>query len=311
MQIVLPGALPGPNAASALIPHVLKAAPTLVSWLEQGRATVQKADPSANGCTSLEQWLLQSRGFIKHDGQNLGSGLGPLWANKVSEDDQAIWLVELVHVSPSRDSAVLLPAHGLDIRADHSGALLESAQALFAGTGFTLQPDSTTHWRIHLPPDFTPLCASPALVSLTTLNDYWPQDLNTRPWRRLVNELQMLWYEHPVNTERGAEGLAPINSLWLFGGASPSQLTKATPEPAKHDDLFAPGRVEDWGGWIAALANLEQTVFKPLAASGAAPELALLGRNRIIEITPRTPGLLSRFLPHHKQAWRIWWSSQD
>ncbi|MCI2808666.1 hypothetical protein [Eoetvoesiella caeni] len=315
MQIVLPGALPDPNAASALLPHVLETAPTLARWLQQGHASVHAADPAAAGCTPLEQWLLQSRDYTKRDGQNLSAGLGPLWANNannVTQRDRPVWLAELVHVSPSRDGAVLLPAKELDISPQHNAALFESAQALFEGTGFALQPDSTARWRIYLPSDFAPRCASPALVSITSVNEWWPQDLQSRPWRRLLNELQMLWYDHPVNAERYAAGLVPVNSLWLFGGASPDQLGSAAAAPAQiHEHLLAPSLAQDWGGWIAALAELEQTVFKPLAGTSPAPKIVLLGRDRKAEIAPRPKSLLSRLLPQRNQAWRTWWSSQS
>ncbi len=311
MQIVLPGALPDPAAAKALVPHILETAPTFANWLRQGRADVHPADPASAGCTPFEQWLLKRSGFVKRDGQNLSAGLGPLWANNVTQRDQPVWLAELVHVSPSRDGAVLLPASELEISPQHNGALLESAQTLFAGTGFALHPDSAARWRIELPADFTPQCASPVLVSLATVNEWWPQDIAARPWRRLLNELQMLWYDHPVNNERYAAGRVPVNSLWLFGGASPDQLRQApASDSAVHGSLLEPGLAQDWGAWIGALGELERNVFKPLAAN-AQPGLVLLGRDRIVEIQPRSQGLLSRLLPRRNETWRTWWSPQN
>lgn len=157
-----------------------------------------------------------------------------------------------------------------------------------------------------------PRCASPELVSITSVNEWWTQDLQTRPWRRLTNELQMLWYDHPVNVERYAAGLVPVNSLWLFGGASPDQLVQTEAEPVHcHDSLLAPSLAQDWGGWIAALAELEKALFKPLADSSPVPKIVLLGRERIVEVTPRSNNLFSRLLPRRTQAWRSWWSSQS
>ncbi|MFO8025628.1 MAG: hypothetical protein R6U90_10795, partial [Thiohalophilus sp.] len=37
-------------------------------------------------------------------------------------------------------------------------------------------------------------------------------------WRRLMNEVQMLLHDHPVNQQRAAEGRLTVNSLWLWGG---------------------------------------------------------------------------------------------
>src|SRR5690606_7128776 len=157
-----------------------------------------------------------------------------LWAENVAEQDQPVWLVELVHVSPSRDGAALLPASQLAITPEHSVALFESVLTLFAEAGFHLSPSGTCHWRITLPNGYAPVCASPALVSITSVNDWWPQDIASRPWRRLSNEVQMLWFEHPVNLERAQQGLPPVNSLWLFGGAQARQFAGTVPLQDTH-----------------------------------------------------------------------------
>jgi hypothetical protein len=44
-----------------------------------------------------------------------------------------------------------------------------------------------------------------------------PRGPSARTWRRLANELQMLWHEHPVNLGRQARGLPVINGLWFEG----------------------------------------------------------------------------------------------
>lgn len=313
MQIVLPGALPDSNAARELIPYLLKTAPTLVAWLQNSRASVRAADPVSTGCTPYEQWLLEQNGFQAHAGQNLNAGLGPLWADKVTKRDQPIWLAELVHVSPSRDGAALLPASELHITPEQSAALFESAQNLFEGSGFTFYPTGTERWTLEPTAGFAPHCASPDLVSISTVNDWWPQDIEARPWRRLVNELQMLWFDHPVNQARYKLGQVPINSLWLFGGASADQLKN----PSGHGDvqvfntLSAHSLAQDWGGWIAALGDLENTVFKPLAQRQPAPELVLLGREKFVEIKPSALRKWTQWLPGSRDTWRKWWSPQN
>lgn len=313
MQIVLPGALPDPQEARELTSYLRQTAPTLLRWLEQGRARGMQADPARAGCTPYEQWQLAARGFNARDGQNLGAGLGPLWAGPLAADNTAVWLAELVHVSPSRDGAALLPARELAITPEQSVALFESAQSLFADTGFILRAQDTEHWRLDLPAGFAPLCASPTLVSISSVNDWWPQDLSARPWRRLLNELQMLWFDHPVNRQRYSLGLVPINSLWLFGGASADQLRPAASAGGAsqtHDILLAPSASRDWGGWLAALGQLETQVFQPLAG-GRPPELVLTGSDRIVEIQPSTWGQWTQWLPGSRQAWRKWWSPQN
>src|SRR5262249_30087902 len=37
----------------------------------------------------------------------------------------------------------------------------------------------------------------------------------SRAWMKLQNEVQMAWFEHPVNEAREARGLPAVNSIWL------------------------------------------------------------------------------------------------
>ncbi|MGB6104851.1 MAG: hypothetical protein WBF88_13510 [Pusillimonas sp.] len=312
MRIVLPGALPDPREARELTPHLQTTAPTLLGWLGQARARVIDADPARSGCTPYELWQLMAHGFRVNGEQNFATGLGPLWAQDVAEQDQPVWLTELVHVSPARDGAALLPARELAITPEQSVALFDSVQAMFSEAGFPLSPSGTCHWRITLPDDYAPASASPGLVAITSVNDWWPQDIASRPWRRLANEVQMLWFDHPVNQARGEQGLAPVNSLWLFGGACSSQLASASPLPDTrvYNDLHTFSITRDWGGWLAALGQLEARVFAPLA-DGAAPQLVLTGSDRVVELTPTALGRWAQWLPRGRNAWSQWWSPRN
>ncbi|MGB3289415.1 MAG: hypothetical protein WBA83_09085 [Burkholderiaceae bacterium] len=313
MRIVLPGALPDPREARELTSYLPTTAPTLLGWLERGRAKAFDADTAKAGCTPLEQWRLARRGFQPRPEQNLAAGLGPLLAPGAAEPDRPLWLAELVHVSPSRDGAALLPAHELAITPDQSVALFQSVQSLFSEAGYTLRPGDTDRWLIEPPKDYAPSCASPSLVAVTSVNDWWPQDMAGRPWRRLVNEVQMLWYEHPVNQARYQQGLVPVNSLWLFGGARPDQLTGTMADDAEtqvHSDLQASAIARDWGGWLAALGQLEARVFQPLA-QGKQPEIVLIGSDSYVEITAAALGRWTHWLPGSRNAWRKWWSHQS
>lgn len=307
MQIVLPGALPDQPQARELAKHLSSTAPTLAGWLAAGRATVSSVPVATACCTPFEQWQLQERGFVPRPGQALAAGLGPLWQQSPGVDDNtAIWLAELVHISPSRDGAVLLPASSLSINAEHSAALLQDAAKLFEDTVFSVHADTTERWRISAPADFSPAVPSPELVSITSVNDWWKQDEHTRPWRRLFNELQMSWFNHPVNEQRAQQGLAPINGLWLFGGAGSKQLTTAdAPQTSVHPALYEYSMKQDWGGWLAALKELEQSVFAP-AGKTPPQRLVLTGRDRIVEIVPDRRWW-RRFIKPSSDHWSSWW----
>lgn len=307
MRIVLAGALPDPREARELLPHLLKAAPNLGSWLEFSHATRIVADPAKTYCTAWEYWQLQQHGFRPEPGQTSSAGLGPILVAGIPTADDPVWLLELVHISPSRDGAVLIPAKDLAITADESAILFQSAQELFADTGFSLQSYSATHWRIALPADYAPACASPALVSISTVNEWWRQDLEGRAWRRLANELQMLWFDHPVNQARYDKEYVPINGVWLFGGARTSQFdTKPgalPPEAHVVHNLSATTLAQDWSNWLYVMTELDRDLFSSLDNH---TEIVFTGHDRILTFSTQKR-FWERWLPGTRQAWKKSW----
>ncbi|WP_323018004.1 hypothetical protein [Castellaniella sp.] len=224
MHIVISGAWPDPEVAAELAPHLAQRAPTLAGWLGRGKLVPTASLAADTWCTPLEHWRLQAHGFIAAQAEHISAGLGPLCADV--QDDEPVWLAELIHMAPSRDGAALLPAATLDITAEQSDALLRTAREHLDDSGLELDLLRPDTWRLRWPQPIRLACASPALVAVSAVNDWWPQDPVAQPWRRLVNTLQMAWFEHPVNQARQQAGQAPINSLWLYGGARASQLTQ-------------------------------------------------------------------------------------
>lgn len=304
MYIVISGAWPEPAIAKELASHIEKQAPTLARWLANGKASTHKSDANHSKCIPLEDWMLQTCEFNPEPNQHISAGLGPLTHNV--DNDEQVWLADLVHMSPSRDGAALLAADTLHISAEQANILLNDARDFFTDDGFSFSPTAKPYtWQIHWPDAVSFACASPALVAISSVNDWWPEADSARPWRRLVNSLQMAWYEHPINLERQNQGLPPINSMWLYGGARKAQLKSSLPADTQiFNDLHHYLIAQDWGGWLAALEQLEQNHLSKITAKSF--ELVLTGREHYANITVRH-NLLNKIKPHN---WRQWWSSQ-
>ncbi|OWT81153.1 MULTISPECIES: hypothetical protein [unclassified Achromobacter] len=327
MLIVLPGALPAsPPIADELAKRLPSTAPTLHAWLRAADARATHFDPHEAGCTPYEAWQLERAGFQPAPGQQTGAGLGPLLAG-AWPDSAPVWIADLTHVALSTESANLLPVEALSLSAEEGAALFAAAQPLFEGTGFAAQPLEPGRWRIQLPDGLHPRIASPAAVGGQSLSGWWNQDAAVRPWRRLMNEIQMVWHDHPVNEARAERGLPPVNTLWLYGGAapwpmasrlpaSPSANTGASAPSSQHtqvvEDLLPAFAAEDWGTWLLALQHMDSRVFKPLSDARGLPaqpvELLLLGRDRRVDLTLKPRSRLLGWLPSSAKNWSAWWS---
>ncbi|MGE8677463.1 MAG: hypothetical protein ACN6PE_02510 [Achromobacter marplatensis] len=311
MLIVIPGALPALPVAAELAKLLPERAPTLHSWLLAGAAQPAAFDVRAHGCTAFESWQLTRAGYTPEPGLQQGAGLGPLLAAGQAPAGDAVWLAELVHLALGADQANLLDPGQMDLLPEETAALLDTARPLFEGTGFAVDALSPQRWRLRLPDGLRPQTASPQVVAGQRLNEWWRQDTETRPWRRLLNEIQMAWHEHPVNDARAARGLAPVNALWLYGGGTPWPIAPAGPERVL-TELDAPQRTGDWSAWLDALAELDAQHLRPLAGKKGVPdtatELLLLGDDRKVALTLKPRGGLLGLLPAPKKNWSAWWS---
>jgi len=315
MHLFISGALPPAAIAREFTQSLAQHAPTLHRWMQRGSARVEIFAPHETGCTPAEAWELRRAGFQPHANERLSAGLGPLRAGFVGHDkhsDEPVWLVDLVHLALDARQATLTPPNHLAVTEDEDRALFAAVTPCLDGTGISITPLSPGRWRVALPSGLALPSASPAVVSGAALDAWWPQDEASRPWRRWLNEVQMVWHDHPVNSARVARGQPPINSLWLYGGARPWPRPHAGANGAAiivRDDLAAPAAVGDWATWLTALATLDREVLAPLAARHAAPSLVLAGDDRLVTLTP-SRNLLASWLSRRTLHWTSWWSPQ-
>jgi hypothetical protein len=120
------------------------------------------------------------------------------------------------------------PDH-IPLTADESAALLEEAKPLlqdeFKAEIIAADP---CHWFIN-PAHFASLATHSVDQAHGRNIDWWlPRDTTelgtARAWRKLQNEIQMLWHISPINEARQASGLPAINSIWINGIGSIDDL---------------------------------------------------------------------------------------
>ncbi|MBI5462436.1 MAG: hypothetical protein HY941_09660 [Gammaproteobacteria bacterium] len=133
----------------------------------------------------------------------------------------AVLRADPVHLRADQQRLVLFDAEHLHITSDEAQALAAAFNHLYAADGLRLEALTPTRWYLHLPKQ-PELCTTPLVrVVGRDIDAHLPTGHEARDWRRFLNEVQMLFHDHPVNREREARGQPLINSLWLWGGGRP------------------------------------------------------------------------------------------
>lgn len=138
------------------------------------------------------------------------------------------WLrADPVHLRVMRDRIVLADSASLELSQAEAAALTHSIATHF-GAAFSPSPLHPKRW--YVPFDTSPhLLTTPLSYAVgRDIDPLLPAGENAMKFRALLNELQMLLFEHPVNQAREARGLLPVNSVWLWGGG----LVPVTPQSA-------------------------------------------------------------------------------
>lgn len=174
---------------------------------------------------------------LPHERFLLGAGtpvapfllLGLQGAQSGFDQNTPLACIQPVHLHATRDHLVLMHPDQIPLSDAESSALLEEAKPLLAELlGTELIHADANHWFV----------SAGTLASLATHTvdqahgrniDWWlPRDTHepgiARAWRKLQNEIQMLWHISPSNAARQAQGLPAINSIWISGIGSIGDL---------------------------------------------------------------------------------------
>ncbi len=221
----------------------------------------------------------------------------------VDSDDTPIWAcVEPVHVQIAHDHLLLIdPAH-LELAADEAATLLKTAQPLIESLGITLVAPTPLRWYISAPFLHGLAGASPLRAAGRNIEIWLPHETRTgaasRAWLKLQNEVQMAWFEHPINDARETRGLYTANSIWLHAQGSfkpvisPFSCILANAPAARGLGLAA-------GLTAPHQVNLSPAHFEQLTLFTAAQATRAPATKILVELDDLT-------LPFLQQDWSLW-----
>lgn len=228
-----------------------------------------------------------------------------------------IWLsADPAWVQPDMNGVRLLACGQMQLRIEEAQALAEPLRPVFDEAGMQLEISTPDHWHLRLPGD-TPLpgFAAPEQALGEDLAQHLPQGAEGRRWRVLLNDVQVLLHQHPLNARRQARGKAPVNSLWLWGGGRLPDALPGNVLGVVSDDLLlralaaraglaqqsrtAEAIVAGGAGWLIDLQDLPA---HEIASRWWPALLPLLGRQSVV--LHFASGERWRHKPLHR--WRFW-----
>jgi hypothetical protein len=140
------------------------------------------------------------------------------WDKGATSPSSGWWLrADPVYLQPDRDQLVLWGPPYLGLNEREMQLLAQTVAPLFAEYGWRLEAVCPERWYLCLPQaeavNFTAL----SVVQGKYIGTCLPAGPKARPWRALLNEIQMSLHDCPANREREKRGAWPVNSLWFWG----------------------------------------------------------------------------------------------
>ncbi|MGN6649352.1 regulator [Trinickia sp.] len=303
LHLLLPFALPSAADASTAL-HELRS-PALDKLLARAALVERVAGEDFQRTLPHERWVARQFGAIAPNATD-NAPLAPymLLADGGTPGGDEWACVEPVHVRIAHDHLVLIDPSALALTDEEAAKLLSVAKPLIEELGVRVEAPTPHRWYLTGEALGKLAGASPLRASGRSIEIWLPHDAQSgqrsRIWMKLQNEVQMGWFEHPVNEAREAQGLPAVNSIWLHaqGTAQPVRspfvrvlsdalatrglALAASVETARAPSSFkalpplgagttlvelnpfaAPFIAQDWAAWQAALDEVERDWFAP------------------------------------------------
>ncbi|QJW83683.1 phosphoglycerate mutase [Ramlibacter terrae] len=220
------------------------------------------------------------RALARAIGLPIADGLLPFAALQGGAAGEGCAWITPSHWRVGRDDIAMAHAQELQLDESTSRALLAAMQRYFAEDGITLEYRQPLQWLARGDLFRALPTASLDRVTGRQIERWMPSGDAGRPVRRLQQEMQMLLYTLPLNEERQARGLLPVNSFWVSGTGSLPAAFRPAGAPQVTQALREPALVDDGAARAAAWQRLDANEIAGLLTdvdAGRAVRLTLCG----------------------------------
>ncbi|RKF48834.1 regulator [Paraburkholderia fungorum] len=234
LHLLLPFALPAAADASTAL-HDIRS-PALDRLIARATLVERVIGEDFQRTLPHERWVARQFGALPHvPGDTAAADEAPLAPYMLRADGgdpgNATWAcVQPVHVRIAHDHLVLIDPASLELSDAEASVLLAVARPLIEELGVRIEAPRPTRWYLSGDGFGTLAGASPLRASGRNIEIWLPHEAHSgdrsRAWMKLQNEVQMAWFEHPVNEAREARGLPAVNSIW-FHAQGAAQAVKS------------------------------------------------------------------------------------
>jgi hypothetical protein len=269
ITLVLPFALPAPEFA----PELARAlnAPALAALLSRTSAHGRHPYQRAARALPHEAWLAHALGLEQY-GQP-GFAVAAMRGFGLAPRDGTWFIVHPAHIEIARSHLMMPDLRRLALPDADSRALFDAARPYVEEAGHALEYGDAQTWFLRADDWAGMDTATPDAAVGLNLTDCMPTGPNALAFRKLQNEIQMLWHTHPANAAREARRQPPVNAFWLWGGATasnsetvvPAQAgTHAEPPNSQSDLTIA---TFETPGWLSALGSKRLSSLADVAST--------------------------------------------
>jgi hypothetical protein len=298
LHLLIPFALPSAAAASTALAGLdTPALEKLVARASAGETVIGE---------DFQRTLPHERWVAKQFGANASNAddeapLAPymLLADGGTPGDATWACIQPVHVRIAHDHLVLIDPASLDLAADDAATLYAVAKPLIEELGVQVVAPTPYRWYLSSDSFGTLAGASPLRASGRNIEIWLPHEASSgqrsRAWMKLQNEVQMAWFEHPVNETREAHGLPAVNSIWFHAQGEMRRVS--SPFARVRSDAAATRGLALAAG--ADLGDAPATFAAYTAHDGAKAPDAQTAATTLIELDPFSA-------PFIQQDWSRW-----
>ncbi|MEA3083153.1 MAG: hypothetical protein QOC89_850 [Paraburkholderia sp.] len=220
LHLLLPFALPAAADASTAL-HDIQS-PALDRLIARATLVERVVGEDFQRTLPHERWVARQFGALPSGAAAADEApLAPYMLRADGGDPgHATWAcVQPVHVRIAHDHLVLIDPASLELSDDEASVLLAVARPLIEDLGVRIEAPKPARWYLSGDGFGTLAGASPLRASGRNIEIWLPHEAHSgersRAWMKLQNEVQMAWFEHPVNEAREARGLPAVNSIWF------------------------------------------------------------------------------------------------